>query len=419
MRVIIFILVLLFSVGCTGGGSIATDTVDTSTVTADTSRAQTAHDETSHAQQQPVQQKMAVLVVPGLFGSFSTHFLGNKERYVRAAEKALEIVDKRFPGTLCGTTIPRTWTVDPLRCTYDPLITALENAGHIVWTFPYDWRDTPDALVPYLDAQVRALAEQTDSGTIAIVAHSYGGLVVRACMQKGLCAQVAKAIFVGTPHRGAVEAYYLYGGDVMGTRGERALKETLLGVMKWAQINQDVSAFLDGVSTNGPALFDYQYVQEYVPSVGKLTPTFDYIRRWHPLKKIAEPVAYEDLCRHNTWLEDLNANAGALFANGATVLNITGTGTKTPQEILVRDLGIVPCKARTRWPNGDPRSVVLANAPQRVWYANGDGVVIADSASFPVASRFVTYRNSAGVDHRALIMDDDVHAAIINFVRAK
>ena len=361
------------------------------------------------------QARIPVLVMPGMFGSMSADLLEGKKKYVHAMESALAYVDKKFPGMLCGTKIPTQWKIDPIRCTYDTLIAALEDANHLVWTFPYDWRDAPDTLAPYLDAQVRALAAYSDDGTIAVVAHSYGGLVLRACMQQGLCAAVRKAVFVGTPHHGTVEAYYLYGGEATGSAGEVMLKEALLSVMKWAQIGTDVSALFNGNIGTGPSVFDYRYVQTYMPSVGKLTPVFDYIRRWNVLTKTATPVAYTELCRHNVWLENLNANASALFAQGAEVLNIVGTDTPTTKEILVRDLGVVPCKARTRWPNGDPQSVLLLNAPQRNWKVDGDGVVTQASAAFPAGSGTVQHvRNTK--KHRKLVMNKEVHERIAEFL---
>lgn len=66
-------------------------------------------------------------------------------------------------------------------------------------------------------AAVRALRRTTDSEVVDIVAHSMGGLAVRRFLQSRDSTGVRKVVFLGTPHRGTVAAWFAWGegGDEM------------------------------------------------------------------------------------------------------------------------------------------------------------------------------------------------------------
>jgi hypothetical protein len=101
----------------------------------------------------------------------------------------------------------------------------------------YDWRLSLDELVhtgvergdgvyyeeapstPYIEQELRALAAASKTGRVTIVAHSNGGLVAKALMQKLGGAETARlvdrVILVGVPQAGAPEAVgsLLFGAD--------------------------------------------------------------------------------------------------------------------------------------------------------------------------------------------------------------
>lgn len=59
---------------------------------------------------------------------------------------------------------------------------------------------------------VEALAEETDSGRVDVVAHSMGGLAVRWYLELlGGATRVRRAVFLGTPNRGTLAAYLAWG----------------------------------------------------------------------------------------------------------------------------------------------------------------------------------------------------------------
>jgi len=82
-------------------------------------------------------------------------------------------------------------------------------ASHIVRRFPYDWRQPLDVLGDRLGEFLADLLKQTKQ-PIRLVAHSMGGLVVRACIAKRkavmdelMSRDGARLVMCGTPHQGA------------------------------------------------------------------------------------------------------------------------------------------------------------------------------------------------------------------------
>ena len=83
------------------------------------------------------------------------------------------------------------------------------SASHIVRRFPYDWRQPLDVLGDRLGEFLAELLKQTKQ-PIRLIAHSMGGLVVRACIAKRkavmdelMAREGARLVMCGTPHQGA------------------------------------------------------------------------------------------------------------------------------------------------------------------------------------------------------------------------
>ncbi|MEJ8846843.1 CHAT domain-containing protein [Variovorax rhizosphaerae] len=80
---------------------------------------------------------------------------------------------------------------------------------HRVETFPYDWRQPLDVLAERLGEFLVRLMKETDK-PIRLLAHSMGGLVVRACIHKRrsvmdelMARNGARFVMLGTPNQGA------------------------------------------------------------------------------------------------------------------------------------------------------------------------------------------------------------------------
>ncbi|MFT4102112.1 MAG: hypothetical protein QM674_13950, partial [Burkholderiaceae bacterium] len=83
------------------------------------------------------------------------------------------------------------------------------SSSHVVCRFPYDWRQPLDVLGKQLGDYLAGLLRDTTQ-PIRIIAHSMGGLVVRACiaerkavMDELLGRDGARLLMCGTPHQGA------------------------------------------------------------------------------------------------------------------------------------------------------------------------------------------------------------------------
>jgi pimeloyl-ACP methyl ester carboxylesterase len=134
--------------------------------------------------------------------------------------------------------------------TYEPFATAVlarDDFGHS--NFPYDWRKPFSAsAIELRNAVLTAykglnLGDASGKKRIHIVAHSMGGLVVRAALMdfgKDLWPVVGRIVFIGTPHYGspAIAGYlknHLWGFNEMALLGMYLKRETfrsLWGVLQ-------------------------------------------------------------------------------------------------------------------------------------------------------------------------------------------
>jgi hypothetical protein len=98
---------------------------------------------------------------------------------------------------------------------YGRLARRLRRAGYEVVDAAYDWRQSLDALGAALAAKIRA----DDATTIHVVAHSMGGLVLRAaCREEAVRRKIARAVMLGTPNHGSFAAVQAFRGDASTVR---------------------------------------------------------------------------------------------------------------------------------------------------------------------------------------------------------
>jgi hypothetical protein len=92
-----------------------------------------------------------------------------------------------------------------VRNSYAPLVVALSDDWRVT-PFAYDWRLDADTIADQLAMTVERLGE--DAGSCHIVAHGFGGLVLRALMHRSphLAQRLDRLVLLGTPNHGAVSA---------------------------------------------------------------------------------------------------------------------------------------------------------------------------------------------------------------------
>ena len=92
-----------------------------------------------------------------------------------------------------------------------------------------------DVLVPKLTARIDTICTETGAKKIMIVAHSMGGLVVRAYLAETASSRVAKLVTMGSPHHGT--EFARLGFDInAGQMGERS---------EWLETLEDIEAAND------------------------------------------------------------------------------------------------------------------------------------------------------------------------------
>ncbi|HEX8843857.1 MAG TPA: alpha/beta fold hydrolase [Pyrinomonadaceae bacterium] len=127
---------------------------------------------------------------------------------------------------------------------YEAFLTAIlerDDFGHEL--FPYDWRKPVTASADAFRNQVQQLYDSNGNQKVHLVAHSMGGLVVRAALMlygKTLWPMVGRIVFIGTPHYGSpsIAGYlknHLWGFDLMAALGLYLGRETFRSL--WGVLN--------------------------------------------------------------------------------------------------------------------------------------------------------------------------------------
>lgn len=208
--------------------------------------------------------------------------------------------------------------IDPILHTYDNLIATLEVNGYVsgksLFTFPYEWRDSNvisanilrDKIADVIQECTTAALENVDCSKVDLVAHSMGGLVAREYIQSGQYrADVDELIFLGTPHKGAPEAYLTWEAGEFSSGIAKSL-------IKLKFTSEALKNFY-------PNLFDY-IRNRPIASIQELLPTFDYLKE----KGTGVMREYPNNYPRNIFLEALNSNVSNLLNSGVKITNIIG-----------------------------------------------------------------------------------------------
>lgn len=160
---------------------------------------------------------MNVALIPGFVGSelsdnlelrpfVSSKVWVDKGRILSGALAYLDLApDGDSPGPIAKGVSCRPGSPEPSY--YNPLVAALQEAGHKVEPLGWDWRKDIQAQGRRLGAAILGLFTE---GDIAIVAHSAGGLVARNAVDwikaNGHYNRIKRIIYLGTPQWGS---YYV------------------------------------------------------------------------------------------------------------------------------------------------------------------------------------------------------------------
>lgn len=208
-----------------------------------------------------------------------------------------------------------------------------------------------------------------------------GGLLGRAYLtDQGNNNRLDHFMSAGSPHHGMVQAYPGWtAGEVWDDNFLFRVAMTTL--LKTCQV-------LYGTT-------DKLTVQQFVPSVQNLLPTFDYLRD----KKINQFKPVGSMNNQNNWLPTNNFSSPFF---GVTVGTLTGTGQKTLQSIDVKAQN----KKQLRdgvWTDGAPT--------KKNYSTDGDGTVLATSSMVGGAAN-----TSIPHSHIGIVQSSQGIGAILSFL---
>ncbi len=248
--------------------------------------------------------KTPVVFVPGLGGSFHL----------------LVLLDWSAP-TLNGWDFPP--FVDYGHTFVDTLVRAGFTRNRDLFVAFYDWRKSvSDSANNYLIPWIDRARKQSGSEKVVLVGHSMGGLVARSYIQSSTYrGDVERLITLGTPHRGAADAYYSWEG----------------GEMNWDPVANAVFAvylwYLQHVHPFQTQLNRLNTIRTQAPGVRDLLPLYDYLQNQTtppaltPLQQMRERNLLGNLMLSQAGLNQLLTRA--------PLTTICGTGFTTIQSIVI------------------------------------------------------------------------------------
>jgi pimeloyl-ACP methyl ester carboxylesterase len=274
------------------------------------------------------------------------------------------------------------------------LISLLLQQGYAentnLFVLPYDWRKDPDQLEGAISTELDHIAAlNPQSPKIDIIAHSYGGLVLKDYISKTEDPRIGKIIFVGVPQLGAPEAAQaLIFGDDLGLliiNNQEIYKiaqnmPMIYDLLPSAEYYQHTSGFFDDLSNiQSPTMMSYDTAKEMLVDMGK------------NLGLLNEAELNHTSAKDNMDFSTLPYQ----------VFSLVGCGEFTEKTIDKMYQGDPTPITRARW---GPKYRVLGDS--------GDGTVPLVSAIHDGGAIWYI----SGVKHSSLLSDPSAAAAIASFL---
>jgi pimeloyl-ACP methyl ester carboxylesterase len=287
---------------------------------------------------------------------------------------------------------------------YGPSYKMTNGYGKLIFPFPYNWRIKNEDTAILLKNKIKQVLEETKSSRVDVVAHSMGGLVARSYIEgTDYGNEIDQLITMGTPHRGAPEAY-----------------------LKWEAGEGffDIEGFLLGrhlkheAEENG---YDelYKYIQEEIPTVKELLPDYDYLFDLEDDEMRSYPSDYS----RNEFLESLNEEKNlSKIQKVRRFLNIIGKTGKENTTSSVRVTNKPENMNDEIWKHGYPekfddkktdRGINLGTGDKTVPIFSAESIpydkkleIDSDHTSLPTKSQFKIFYELSGEDDDCDYIDD-------------
>lgn len=352
----------------------------------------------------PAAVKTPILIIPGLLGTELS--LSNQTLWPNLALMAVS--DDGFMDGLSmdasGQPVNQVSLGDVIGTIQYPfgsydysgsLIAALEKAGYQenvnLFVFPYDWRRDPGEIESALQAEMDHIAAVTSGGASAappklmVIAHSYGGLVLKRYIRDTGDLRIGTVVFVGVPHLGAPSAgkALIFGDDLD------------IPILSSAEILK--------LAANMPSIYD-------------LLPSADYYNHnpgfFDDLSAVKSPVV-SGYASMKSMLTDLGKNLRLL--NQAELSHTEDLDAMDFSKLPYAMYNIVGCgtftlKTINKMYDGTPTLLqrAVAGPKYRIEGDSGDGTVPLGSAQFAGG----TILFAPKVQHAHMLADPNIQAAI-------
>jgi pimeloyl-ACP methyl ester carboxylesterase len=290
-----------------------------------------------------------------------------------------------IPGIMGSSKKGDVWLIDPILHTYDDLIATLEANGYQreknLFTFPYEWRDSNVETAKLLKTKIADVKEKcaaanlsdTNCSKVDLVAHSMGGLVARQYVQSNdYQNDVDQLIFLGTPHRGAPEAYLMWEGGATN----KDIKSNLTYL--FFTFESLKKGYLD--------LFNYIHNRPIL-SVKELLPIYDYLKD----KESGILRTYPNNYPENYFLENLNSVdwVSELKSKGVKMNNLVNSEQQT-----LSILRVVQEDNGKFWVHGIPDGFKGSTQDRGLEKGYGDGTVPVYSFSIGGVDNYDLYNTN-------------------------
>jgi len=270
------------------------------------------------------------------------------------------------PGIMGSEKFLGTWKLDPITHVYDDLVSSLDKNGFTknvnLFDFPYEWRNNNETSARFLQARVEGVINEARVSRVDVVAHSMGGLVVRAYIEDIDGAQyentIDELITLGTPNQGSPEAYLNWeSGEGFFTLSD-----------KIARYHFQQEAEHAGYNDLG------KYIREKVTSVKELLPNYDYLTDASTGIMRNYPENYP----RNTFLEELNAEDNLEKLKKVNYTNIVGK--LEDNNSTIAKIRVVDSAVDGKWQDGMPQDFYDSRTDQGLLLSFGDETVPIESA---------------------------------------
>lgn len=328
----------------------------------------------------PLVQFVGSQNISGSISTFNTHPFPIEEPSQTFLEPVIIV-----PGILGSAQKNGVWVIDPIRHTYDNLISTLKANGYTegenLFTFPYDWHLSNALTAIRLKDKIDEVKQICNCGKVNLVAHSMGGLVVRQYVESERYQNdISKIVFLGTPHLGAPKSYLTWEAGALDILG---LEDSIL------------EFFLTREAEKAGYVSLFNYVRDYpVSSVRELLPVYSYLK-----DKTSQNIKnYPDEYPRNLFLENLNNNITTLFNSGISLSNIVGD---TRSGRTLSTIRVIPPGTPLLWGNGYPDGYDGSTPDRGLERGEGDDTVPLISAQGGFASSTVLFSSHSTLPENA------------------